>query len=258
MAADDADATTRSAAAPGGADPHISIVIPIYNEQAILHAAVVDLRERLRPLGWSYEIILAENGSKDRTIEIGHELAAKYSDPSDGPVKIISLGEPNYGKALKQGILLARGDLVICDEIDLCDTDFHQRAVDILETGAADLVIGSKLVAGSEDERPLVRHAASIAYSTLLKVMLGFRGTDTHGLKAFRRLALLDVVRACLVEKDVFASEFVIRADRGGIAIKEVPVHVIEKRPPSINLFKRVPNVMKSLAKLTWSIRVRG
>ncbi len=159
---------------------------------------------------------------------------------------------------MKQGILLARGDLVLCDEIDLCDTDFHQRAVEILETGAADLVIGSKLVAGSDDQRPLVRHAASIAYSTLLKVMLGFRGTDTHGLKAFRRLALLDVVRACLVEKDVFASEFVIRADRGGIPIREVPVHVIEKRPPSINLFKRVPNVMKSLAKLTWSIRVRG
>jgi glycosyltransferase involved in cell wall biosynthesis len=240
------------------ADPQISIVIPIYNEQAILHAAVVDLRERLKPLGWSYEIILAENGSKDRTIAIGHELAAKYATPADGQVKIISLGEPNYGKALKQGILLARGRIVLCDEIDLCDTDFHKRAFDILETGEADMVIGSKLAVGAADERPLIRHAASIAYSTLLKVMLGFRGTDTHGLKAFRRLALLDVVRSCLVEKDVFASEFVIRADRAGIAIKEVPVQVIEKRPPSINLFKRVPNVMKSVAKLTWSIRIRG
>jgi glycosyltransferase involved in cell wall biosynthesis len=239
-------------------DPRISIVIPIYNEQAILHAAVVDLRERLKPLGWSYEIILAENGSKDRTIQIGHELAAKYANTADGQVKIISLGEPNYGKALKQGILLARGNLVLCDEIDLCDTDFHKRAVDILETGEADMVIGSKLALGAADERPLIRHAASIAYSTLLKVMLGFRGTDTHGLKAFRRLALLDVVRACLVDKDVFASEFVIRADRAGIGIKEVPVQIIEKRPPSINLFKRVPNVMKSVAKLTWSIRIRG
>ena len=240
------------------ADPHISIVIPIYNEQAILHAAVVDLRERLRPLGWSYEIILAENGSKDRTIQIGHELAAKYGENGEGQVKIISLGEPNYGKALKQGILLARGNLVLCDEIDLCDTDFHKRAVDMLETGEADLVIGSKLAVGAADERPMIRHAASIAYSTLLKVVLGFRGTDTHGLKAFRRLALLDVVRACLVDKDVFASEFVIRADRAGVGIKEVPVQVIEKRPPSINLFKRVPNVMKSVAKLTWSIRIRG
>jgi len=251
-------AVERPRVMPKLVDPHISIVIPVYNEQAILHAAIVDLRERLKPLGWSYEVILAENGSRDRTVEIGRELSLKYEDAAEGQVKIISLGEPNYGKALKQGILLARGDLVICDEIDLCDTDFHKRAIDILETGGADLVIGSKLAVGAADERPLIRHAASVAYSTLLKVLLGFRGTDTHGLKAFRRLALLDVVRACLVDKDVFASEFVIRADRGGIVTKEIPVHVIEKRPPSINLFKRVPNVMKSLAKLTWSIRIRG
>lgn len=240
------------------AEPRISIVIPIYNEQAILHAAVVDLRERLRPLGWSYEIILAENGSKDRTVEIAQDLAAKHDDPADGQVKLMSLGEPNYGKALKQGILLARGEIVICDEIDLCDVDFHRRAVELIDSGEADLVVGSKLVAGAEDARPFVRHVASQAYSGMLKLVLGFRGTDTHGLKAFRRSALLDTVRACLIEKDVFASEFVIRADRGGVAIREIPVHVIEKRPPSINLFKRVPNVMKSVAKLAWAIRVRG
>jgi glycosyltransferase involved in cell wall biosynthesis len=239
-------------------DPRISIVIPIYNEQGILHAAIVDLRDRLEPYGWSYEIILAENGSKDDTIKIGEELAARYSDPTKGQVKIISMGEPNYGKALKQGILLARGELVICDEIDLCDTDFHRRAIEILDTGETDLVIGSKLAMGSEDDRPMWRHAASIAYSGMLRIILGFRGTDTHGLKAFRRVALLDTVRACLVDKDVFASELVIRADRGGINIKEIPVRVIEKRPPSINLFKRVPNVLKSVAKLTYAIRIRG
>jgi glycosyltransferase involved in cell wall biosynthesis len=238
--------------------PHISIVIPVYNEEAILHAAIVDIRERLKPLGWSYEIILAENGSKDRTIEIGQELAAKYGNAADGQVKIISMGEPNYGKALKQGILLSRGELVICDEIDLCDADFHRRAVDILESGAADLVIGSKLAAGAKDDRPAIRHIASIAYSSMLKMLLGFRGTDTHGLKAFRRVALIDTVRSCLVDKDVFASELVIRADRGGVRTTEIPVRVIEKRPPSINLFKRVPNVMKSVLKLTYAIRVRG
>lgn len=237
--------------------PRISIVIPIYNEEGILHSAIVDIRERLKPLGWSYEIILAENGSKDRTIALGQELAEKYPGP-DGAVKIISMGEPNYGKALKQGILLSRGDIVICDEIDLCDVDFHRRAVDILDSGEADLVIGSKLVSGAEDDRPAIRHAASIAYSSMLRLLLGFRGTDTHGLKAFRRIALLDTVRACLVDKDVFASELVIRADRGGVRTREIPVRVIEKRPPSINLFKRVPNVLKSVAKLTYAIRVRG
>jgi glycosyltransferase involved in cell wall biosynthesis len=239
-------------------DPRISIVIPIYNEQGILHAAVIDLRERLKPFGWNYEIILAENGSKDRTVEIAQDLAKKYNDPKDGQVKIISIGEPNYGKALKQGILLAHGELVICDEIDLCDADFHRRAIEILDSGEADMVIGSKLAVGSEDERPAWRHVASLGYTSMLRLLLGFRGTDTHGLKAFRRLALLDIVRACLVDKDVFASEFVIRADRGGVRVKEIPVRLTEKRPPSINLFKRVPNVLRSVAKLTYAIRIRG
>ena len=161
----------RPAAVSSSAEPHISIVIPIYNEQAILHAAVVDLRERLKPLGWAYEIILAENGSKDRTIEIGHELAAKYADPQDGQVKIVSAGEPNYGRALKEGILLAQGDIVVCDEIDLCDADFHRRAIDILDSGEADMVIGSKLAVGSEDDRPMWRHAASLAYTGMLRIL---------------------------------------------------------------------------------------
>src|SRR5262245_14156807 len=97
-------------------DPKLSIVIPVYNEEGILHASVVDLVDRLAEHAWTYEILLAENGSSDRTVEIGQELAEKFDS-----VSIHSLGEPNYGKALKAGIERARGELVICDEIDLCD-----------------------------------------------------------------------------------------------------------------------------------------
>lgn len=236
-----------------GPAPHFSVVIPVYNEEAILYDAISGLREKFAERGFSYEIIVAENGSKDATVRIGTELAAKHPD-----VTFFSLGEPNYGKAMKEGILRARGTFVVCEEIDLCDVDFHARALAILESSEADLVIGSKLLGEAQDDRPMVRHAASMFYNGLLRVTLGFRGTDTHGLKAFRRTALLETVRSCLVDKDVFASEFVIRAERGGIRIKEIPVRVIEKRPPSINLFKRVPNVLKNVAKLTFAIRVRG
>ena len=52
--------------------PLVSIVIPVYNEEGILHSAVVDLRERLAPFGWNYEIILAENGSQGPHRAIGH------------------------------------------------------------------------------------------------------------------------------------------------------------------------------------------
>jgi len=231
--------------------PRISIVIPVYNEEGILHAAVVDLRERLLPLSWNYEVILAENGSRDRTVAIAQELSVKYPE-----VRTLSVGEPNYGKAMKTGILESRGEFVICEEIDLCDTDFHQRAIRLLEAGGVDMVIGSKLIAGAEDDRPLLRHAASLVYTNLLRFSLGFRGTDTHGLKAFRRTALIDIAADCLVDRDVFASEFVIRAYRAKIPIEEIPVRVVEKRPPSINLLKRVPNVLKNLVKLSWAIRL--
>jgi glycosyltransferase involved in cell wall biosynthesis len=231
--------------------PTVSIVIPVYNEHAILRAAVVDLREKLKDLPWSYEIIIAENGSTDGTIAIGQALAEKYPE-----VRWFSLGEPNYGLAMRRGILEARGTFVICEEIDLCDTDFHAAAVELLETGDVDLVIGSKLLSGSSDERPWARNAASRVYNGLLRTTLGFRGTDTHGLKAFRRERLLDIVHRCVVDKDVFASEFVIRAYRADVSVREIPVRVIEKRRPSINLLRRVPNVMKQVARLAWAIRL--
>jgi glycosyltransferase involved in cell wall biosynthesis len=231
-------------------EPTVSIVIPIYNEEGILHSAVVDLRERLAPLGIAYEILLAENGSRDGTVVLANELAARYPE-----VILLSVPEPNYGLALRTGILAARGRFVVCDEIDLCDVGFYQRALELLESGHAEMVIGSKLIAGASDERPMFRHAASIVYTGALRFLLDFRGSDTHGLKAFRRDRVVPIAAACLTDKDVYASELVIRAYRAGLAIDEIPLRVVEKRPPSINLFKRVPNVVKNLGRLTWAIR---
>ncbi len=224
--------------------PRVSIVIPVYNEEGILHSAVIDLIDRLKDFDWPYELLLAENGSKDRTVEIGQQLAERFPQ-----VQIHSLGEPNYGKAMREGIFRARGEFVLCDEIDLCDTDFYRRAMEILETNRADLVIGSKAMAGANDERPVMRHAATLVLNGMLRVALGFKGTDTHGLKAFRRAPLTEVARQCLVDKDLFASELVIRAERAGIRIQEIPIRVLEKR---------LPNVMKNMAKLFVAIRVKG
>jgi hypothetical protein len=147
---------------------------------------------------------------------------------------------------------------VICDEIDLCDVEFHRRAYELLRAEDLDMVIGSKLMAGARDDRPWTRHVASQAYSTLLRVTLGFRGTDTHGLKALRRDTLLPLVQRCVVDKDVFASELVIRAYRAGLRIREIPVALHEKRPPSIGLWRRVPGVLSRLGKLVWAIGIRG
>jgi len=232
--------------------PFISIVIPVYNEEAILRAAVVDLVDQLSALPWSYELVLAENGSTDRTVAVAAELAGRF-----GQLVCRHTDEPNYGKALREGILHARGDLVICDEIDLCDTDFYERAVAVLQDPSVDFVVGSKVMEGATDARPLYRHLGTVVINGVLRVTLGFRGTDTHGLKAFRREPVQPIARACLVDGDLFASELVIRAERAGLGVQEIPVQVLEKRPPTIGLARRVPNVLKNLARLFIAMRIK-
>ena len=229
----------------------ISIVIPVYNEASIVREAAVDLCRKLDALGWDYELILTENGSTDGTKRIIEQLA------SENPrIRFLEGDQPNYGRALKRAILEARGSEVICDEIDLCDVEFYQRALPILAAGA-DLVVGSKAMKGANDARPFIRRAATRVITLLLRLATGFRGTDTHGLKAFRRDRLVDVARACVVERDLFASELVIRAQRMGRDVREIPITLHEKRPPSTHLLRRVPRVLKGLLKLGWTIRIR-
>jgi hypothetical protein len=240
--------------------PDVSIVIPVYNEEGILREAVTELLEGLEGLraalhapAMTWEVIIAENGSRDRTAELAEHLAQEMPE-----VRTFSLGEPNYGKALRRGILEARGKYVVCEEIELCDLEFHRRALEHLRHGDCDMVVGSKAMKGASDERPLFRRAATRVINGMLRVALDFRGTDTHGLKAFDRETLLPVVESCVIDRDLFTSELVIRAARSGLHILEIPIKLHEKRPPSINLVKRVPNVMRGLAKLTYVIRFGG
>ncbi|MDQ2646073.1 MAG: glycosyltransferase family 2 protein [Myxococcota bacterium] len=229
--------------------PEVSVVIPVYDEQAILYDAVAGLLERLAARGVSFEVVLAENGSRDGTLDVARELESRHPE-----VRHLSLPEPNYGKALKRGILAAHGAIVVADEIDLLDVDFHVEAVARVRAGA-DLVIGSKLMAGARDQRPLFRHLGSLVYTGLLRAAVGYSGTDTHGPKALDRARLLPIVEACRLDRDVFASELAVRAARAGLSVVELPLTIQEKRPPSVNLLRRVPAVLKNLAQLAYFTR---
>lgn len=233
-----------------GDTPEVSIVIPIFDEERILRAAVEELAGRLVTMELDAEIVLAENGSRDSTLRTAHELAHDLAN-----LRVVSIDEPNYGAALRAGIEVARGTFVVCEEIDLCDTAFLARALELLRGEEVDFVIGSKLMPNARDRRPAFRHLASVFYSRLLRVSVGLRGSDTHGLKAFRRATLLPIVRACIVDKDVFASELVVRAERARVRMRDIPVTLSEKRPPSIDLVRRVPDVLSRVGRLWWALR---
>jgi glycosyltransferase involved in cell wall biosynthesis len=233
--------------------PELTVVIPVYNEEGIVASACRELAAALDARGWDFEILLSENGSRDRTVEILEGLSR-----ADPRIRHLHSPEPNYGLALRRGILEARGRLVVADEIDLCDPDFYDRALPVLRRDEADMVVGSKRAPGSVDGRPAFRRLATWIHNTVLRIALGFRGTDTHGVKAFSRERIAPVAGRCVVDRDVFASELVLRAGLEGERVVEIPIRLREKRAPSIGLVRRVPDVLRQVARLFWVLRVQA
>jgi glycosyltransferase involved in cell wall biosynthesis len=228
------------------ASEKLSILIPIYNEEQILERAVRDLVRELDATGYAYEIILCENGSRDRTREIGGALAGDLAG-----VQLLSYPEPNYGKALATGMKAATGAYLICFEIDFWDVGFISQA--LLRLDENDIVVGSKRATGSRDQRPFVRRLATKVFNLMLRVLLGFKGTDTHGLKALRRESVIDIVDACETDRDVFVTELIVRAQYLGLPIAEIPIQVHEIRPAPINIYRRVPKAVKQVLRL-WKL----
>lgn len=227
--------------------PPLTILIPIYNEEPILEQAVTDLRAQLAGKVEAYQLILCENGSRDRTPAIAQSLAADHPE-----VETFSIGSPgqgNYGKALKLGMERARHPYVFCFEIDYWKVEFIDACFREFDAGA-ELVIASKQLATSQDQRPLFRRVVSRIYNLLLRLLFGFTGTETHGIKGYQQEALAPVIAACVTERDVFASELVMRAERQGNKRVEVPIAIEEIRPQRVNVWRRVPNVLRNFVTL--------
>ena len=112
------------------------------------------------------------------------------------------------------------------------------------------MVVGSKAAQGASDQRPLMRRVGHPgAQQAAAGRRWASRAPTPTGSRRFAASALLPVIAACVVDMDVFASEFVIRAWREGLRVMEIPIQLHEKRQPSIHLFRRVPNVLKNVAQ---------
>jgi len=146
----------------------VQIIIPVFNEEGILEKQLAPVLDAL-PSGFS--VFVVENGSTDRTAAILSEMEARH-----GALSHDSLPHPNYGLAMKHGLTEATGDVIIIDDLDVLDMDFWGRGLSILSDGGVDLVQGSKVLAGKGDARPLLRRAATLTLTFLLRTLLGFRG----------------------------------------------------------------------------------
>jgi glycosyltransferase involved in cell wall biosynthesis len=223
--------------------PLISVVVPIHNEADYLPGAVPRLLAELDPLAARIEVILCENGSTDTTVAVAQDLASR-----DRRVRVLSLPEPNYGAAMRAGFREATGDWVVNFDIDYFSGAFLAEVLELAET--ADLVLASKRVPGSDDRRGALRRAGTLVFNLLLRLLFRSKVSDTHGMKAIRSGVVSSVVPFVVSTLDLFDTELVIRAERAGYRIREVPVVIEEQRDARSSFLSRVPRTLAGILRI--------
>ena len=224
----------------------ISVVMPAHDEEPFLASAVGEVVNGLRSVGRAFEIVVVENGSTDATAAVAAGLAAEYPE-----VRTLSLAQADYGNALRHGFLAAEGRAVAIFDVDYYDLGFLERALEALNRpDGPSVVVGSKRGPGAEDTRAPSRKLVTWVFSTVLHVGFGLKVSDTHGMKVLRRDDVVALVQGSRFGTDLFDTELVIRAERAGMRVDELPVRVEETRPSRTSIARRIPRSIVGLARL--------
>ncbi len=219
--------------------------MPAHDEEALLASSVRRVAEGLRGRG-EFELLVVENGSTDGTAAVARSLADEIAE-----VRALSLGDPDYGRALRTGFLAATGDYVAIFDVDYYDLNFLEQAVELLdEPDGPTIVVGSKRGEGSVDTRAWSRRLVTTVFSGVLRWGFGLGVSDTHGMKVMRRKPLVAMAEICRFGTDLFDTELVLRAERSGLRTAEIPVVVKELRPSRTSIVRRIPRTVGGLARL--------
>ncbi len=116
-------------------------------------------------------------------------------------------------------------------------------------------MVASKRSAGAVDTRPLARRLITAAFSLVLRSGFGLRVSDTHGMKLLRRGDLVPLVDACRSRADLYDTELVLRAERAGLGVAELPATVHDTRPPRSSIVTRMLRSATGLLRLRRALR---
>jgi dolichyl-phosphate beta-glucosyltransferase len=230
-----------------------SIVVPAYNEAKNIEPFVVRFVDLLPPRVREVlaELLIVENGSVDDTLAASLRLQAKYPQL----VRVISTGERSYGTAIRLGIFECKGTHMSILECDFLDVRFLEQSVEVFQQGNGRFIVGSKRHPDAMDRRPLKRRISTSCLATLLRLFLGYPGSDTRGLKSIEADLARELCDLSITGDEAFQTELVLLAWRIGIEIRELPVSVREMRSSPRSFLRRLPMGLNMLIQLWNSLR---
>lgn len=210
----------------------LSVIIPAYNEEERLPGTIAETRDFLETLPCAWELLIADDGSTDRTGELAS--AAEAADPR---VRHVRLQHGGKAVAVRAGIRAAKGEAVIFTDADLATPIHYVGDAYRLLTGSYDVVIGSREGVGAQRQgEPLHRHWMGRLYNYVVQAVLlpGIRDTQC-GFKGFRRRVALDLFTSSVLYPEGgrevkgplvtgFDVELLYLARKRGYQVKELPV----------------------------------
>ena len=206
---------------------YLSLIVPAYNEAARLPATLDRLREYLEAQSYSYEVIVVDDGSRDRTMELVERIAGEWEQLRCVP------NERNRGKgySVKHGVLESRGTDILFSDADLSTPiEESERLLRLIAKGECDIAIGSRALPDSELEvrQPFWREWMGRMFNKIVQRLSVPGIQDTQcGFKAFRG----DIARRLFplqqIDGFAFDVEILFLARKFGFRIAEVPVRWI-------------------------------
>lgn len=226
----------------------MSVVIPVLNEENEIDRILSAARKLLEQRGGDWEILVVDNASTDRTLEV----ALPHVD--DRQVRILR-NEVNRGKgySIRRGMLEARGDLrLMCDAdcVDSLASLAHMEAV----AREVDVVVGSRLGSGAQVTRQQAvrRRIVGLGFITLSRVAMGRLPRDIYcGFKLWRGVCAQAVFQRATLDGWAFDAEVLALARRMGFSLREVGIEW-RNRPDSR---LSIGNVLVPVVRELWAAR---
>lgn len=233
----------------------VSVVLACYNEEPHLEASFAEIREVLDDMNEPYEIVFVDDVSPDRT----RDVIARIVAANPGTPTQVVLHETNQGRgaAVSHGFRAARGEIVGYLDVDLeVHAHYIPAVVKAIRKGA-DIATVRRIYAFQL--RALDRYFMSRGYSWLVQHLIGTSLHDTEtGYKFFRRETVLPLLDEIRDPRWFWDTEFMIRAERRGLRIAEVPgaylrryekVSTVNGLRDSIDYFGKLLKFRRALAR---------
>jgi len=214
-----------------GRDLYLTVILPMHNEEKRISQCVERVAEACSQITGSYEIIIAEDGSRDATPQLAAKLvreSPKHVRHQHSPHKL------GRGAALTLALRSARGKYAAYMDADLSSSlKFLKRLIHGVEAGAA-ISTGSRLMPSSHTHRPALRDVFSRGYNTLVRTLLGSKLYDHQcGFKAFDLAQVLPLLDEVEDTHWFWDTEMLVRAQKKGLRVDEFPIVWTQNSPDS-------------------------